>query len=96
MSMDYAAAADALMRRKILEDIYDRMSDEEKRIFVIQSMQGKSSTDDILKALQQQSAQLTDLRHHQQTFSEDFLSNIIGNATWDGAVWLVRRLARLI
>jgi len=92
--MDYAAAADALMRRKILEDIYDRMTDEEKRIFVIQSMQGKSSTDDIMQALQQQSAQLTDLRQHQQTFSEDFLSNIIGNATWDGAVWLIRRLFR--
>lgn len=94
--MDYAAAADALMRRKILEDIYDRMTDEEKRIFVIQSMQGKSSTDDIMQALQQQSTQLADLRQRQQTFSEDFLSNIIGNATWDGAVWLIRRMARLI
>ena len=29
--MDYAAAAEALMRRKLLESIYDRMTDEEKR-----------------------------------------------------------------
>lgn len=32
--MDYAAAAEALMRRRLLEDIYDRMTDDEKRLFV--------------------------------------------------------------
>ena len=30
--MDYAAAADALMRRKLLEEMYDRMTDEEKLV----------------------------------------------------------------
>ena len=30
--MDYAAAADALMRRKLLEEMYDRMTDDEKRL----------------------------------------------------------------
>ena len=93
--MDYAAAADALMRRKLLEDIYDRMTDDEKRLFVQMTMQQRS-TDDILKALQQQSAQIEDLRRRQQTFGQDFVSNILGNATWDGAVWLVGRLVKLL
>ena len=88
--MSYAAAADALMRRKLLEDIYDRMTDDEKRLFVQMTMQQKSS-DEILKALQQ-SAQIEDLRRRQQTFGEDFASNILGNATWDGAVWLLGKL----
>jgi len=89
--MSYAAAADALMRRKLLEDIYDRMTDEEKKLFVQMTMQQKSS-DEILKALQQQSAQIEDLRRRQQTFGEDFASNILGNATWDGALWLFGKL----
>ena len=89
--MDYAAAADALMRRKLLEDIYDRMTDDEKKLFVQMTMQQKSN-EDILKALQQQSLQLQDLRQRQQTFGQDFASNILGNATWDGALWLLGKL----
>lgn len=91
--MDYAAAADALMRRKLLEDIYDRMTDDEKKLFVQMTMQQRSA-DEILAALQQQSAQLQDLRSRQQTFGQDFLSNILGNATWDGAVWLLGKLLK--
>ena len=93
--MDYAAAADALMRRKLLEDIYERMTDDEKKLFVQMTMQQRSA-DEIKKVLQEQSAQLQDLRRRQQTFSQDFLSNILGNATWDGALWVINRLARLV
>ena len=93
--MDYAAAAEALMRRKVLEEMYDRMTDEEKRLFIQMTMQQRS-TDDILKALQRQSAQIADLRRRQQTFGEDFASNIAGNALWSGVLWLTSRLARLV
>ena len=93
--MNYSAAADALMRKKLLEDIYDRMTPEEKQIFAQMAMQQKSS-DEILKALEQQSAHIQDLRRRQQTFGQDFLSNIVGNATWDGALWLVSKLASLV
>ena len=93
--MNYAAAADALMRKKLLEDIDERMTDDEKKLFVQMAMQQRS-TDEILAALQQQSAQLGDLARRQQTFGEDFLSNIVGNATWDGALWLVSKLANLV
>lgn len=89
--MNYTAAAEALMRKKLFESIYDRMTDEEKRLFIQMTMQQRSA-DDILKALQSQSTQIQDLRRHQQTFAEDLTSNIIGNAAWDGLVWLGRRL----
>ena len=89
--MDYAAAAKALMRRKLLEDIYGKMSDDEKRIFVQMTMQNQSHTE-IMAALQQQQAQLAKLQRTQQTFGQDFLSNVAGNAAYDAALWLVKRL----
>lgn len=93
--MDFSAAAEALLRRKLLESIYDRMTDDEKRLFVQMTVRQKS-TDDIMKALQQQSVQLKDLRKHQQSFASDFTSNLLGNAAWAGAEWLMARLAGLV
>lgn len=93
--MDYLAAAEALARRELLEKIYDRMTDDEKRLFVQMAMQQKS-TRDIMAALESQSAQLARLQQTQQTFSQDFLSNILGNVAYGGAAWLLGRLARLI
>ena len=81
------------MRRKLLERIYDRMTPDERRLFVQMTLQNRSHTE-IIQALQQQQSQLSELRKHQQTFGEDFLSNIAGNAAWDGLVWLVTRLSR--
>ena len=50
--MDYAAAADALTRRKIFESIYDRMTDEERRLFVqmaLKTLKDKDGIYDIRK-----------------------------------------------
>lgn len=89
--MGYAEAAEALVRRRLLEEMYDRMTDDEKKLFVQMVMQQKSS-DEIMKALQRQSAQIEDLRRRQQTFGEDFASNIAGNLVYGGIVWLASRL----
>ena len=93
--MNIPAAAEALMRQKLLEEMYDRMTDDEKRLFIQLTLQQRSA-DEIKKVLQEQSAQLQDLRRRQQSFSQDFLSNVLGNATWDGALWVINRLARLV
>ena len=93
--MNIPAAAEALMRQKLLEEMYDRMTDDEKRLFIQLTLQQRSA-DEIKKVLPEQSAQLQDLRRRQQSFSQDFLSNILGNATWDGALWVINRLARLV
>ena len=83
------------MRRKLLEQIYDRMTDEERRLFIQLTMQQKSYSE-IMQALQQQNEQLRILGKRQQTFAEDFASNIAGNAVWDGLVWLARRVVKLL
>lgn len=93
--MGYAAAAEALMRRKLLESIYGRMTDEEKKLFIQMTMQQRS-TDEILKALGEQSQKLDRLQKTQQTFTQDFVSNIAGNAAFEGGMWLLRRLAQLV
>ena len=85
------ASLDSLMRRKLLESIYDKMTDEEKRLFLQMTMQQKS-TGEIMQALRQQQAQLDRLQQTQQTFTQDFASNIAGNAVWDGLLWLARKL----
>ncbi len=47
----------------------------------------------LFSALQRQEQQLRDIRRHQSWWS-DFGANIAGNAVYDGALWLLRRLAR--
>ena len=89
------SAIDALLRRKLLEKIYDRMTDEERRLFIQMTMQQKSQAE-IMDALQAQRQQLQRLYNRQQTFSQDFASNIAGNAVWAGADWLFRKLMSAI
>lgn len=91
--MDYAAAANELMRKKLLEDIYERMTDDEKMFFVQMTCQNRSHTE-IMQAFQQQQARLERLQRTQQTFGEDFLSNIAGNAAYDVLLWLARRIIK--
>ena len=81
------------LRRQLLERIYNKMSDDEKLLFVQLTMQNKSHTE-IMAALQKQQAQLAKLQRTQQTFGQDFLSNVAGNAAYDAALWLVKRLFR--
>ena len=80
--MDLGAAAEAMMRRKLLEQIYDRMSHEERRLFIEMTMQNRSHTE-IMSALEQQRSEIADIKNSQQTFGKDFLSNVAGNAAWD-------------
>ncbi|MBO4499214.1 MAG: hypothetical protein J5732_03045 [Bacteroidaceae bacterium] len=89
--MDIGAVAEALMRRKLLEGVCDRMTPDERSLF-IQIATQQRDTADVMRALRQQQAQLADLRKHQQTFGEDFLSNVAGNAAYDVLLYLARRL----
>ena len=84
------AALEAIARRQLLERIYNKMSDDEKRLFVQLTMQNKSHSE-IMAVLQQQQAQLADIKRHQQTFAADFASNVAGNAAYDAALWLVKK-----
>ena len=86
-------STESFLRRQLLERIYNKMSDDEKRLFVQMTMQNKSHSE-IMAAIQQQQAQLAKLQRTQQTFGQDFLSNVAGNAAYDGLLWIARKLFR--
>ena len=91
--MDYAAAADALMRRKMLEEIYGRMTDEEKRLFVMMTMQNRSN-DEILQAIQQNQQHLEHLVEHadRDRWYTAFGSDVAANVLTTSAFWLLGKL----
>ena len=98
---------ESIARRRLLESIYDKMSREEKLIFVLMTMKQRSAEDiadaiaerrhrEMMQAIYDQSLQIQDIRRHEETFAKSFASNIAGNAVWAGAEWLIGRLARMI
>lgn len=93
--MPATSAIEALMRRQLLEKIYDRMTDEDKRIFVLLTMQNRS-TQEIMQALQQQHAQINRMadKIEKQNWYTDFGSDVAANIFTDGLIWLARRLFR--
>ena len=93
MPKSYAAAADALMRRKLLEQMYDRMTDEEKRIFVMMTMQNKSNSE-ILQAIQQNQQHLEHLVEHadRDKWYVAFGSDVAANVLTTSAFWLLGKL----
>ena len=90
--MDYRE----LMRRKLLEEMYDKMSDEDKRTYAQLTMQDKDHHE-IMQALNRQQSSMDDMQQQigRHGWLSGFSSNIAGNAVWDGAVWVVSRLLKL-
>lgn len=78
------------MRRQLLERIYDKMTEEEKRTFVQLTMQNKSHTE-IMEALNRQREQI-DRIEKKQNWLTDFGSDIAANFFTDGLIWLGRTI----
>ena len=83
----------ALARRMLLERIYDKMSDEEKRLFVTLSMQNKSD-DEILRAIRQNQEHLERLVEHAEKdrWYVAFGSDVAANVLTSSAFWLLGKL----
>ena len=83
----------AIARRMLLERIYDKMTDEEKRIFVLPSMQDKSN-DEILQAIQQNQQHLQHLVEHadRNRWYTAFGSDVAANVLTTSAFWLLGKL----
>ena len=81
------------MRRKVLSDIVSKMSDEDKRAYML--MCNTDSHQEVMQALQSQQEQLKHIAN-QGNFWRDFASNVAGNAAFDGAVYLASKLIKLI
>ena len=84
-----------LMRRKLLEEVYDRLSEEDKKTFVQTTIQEKSM-EEIAQALQRQEAKIDDVsrRVGRYPFASDLLANVGGNFITDGLVWLGKSLLK--
>jgi hypothetical protein len=83
----------ALARRMLLEKIYDKMSDEEKRLFITLSMQDKGD-DEILLAIQQNQQHLEKLVEHadRDRWYTAFGSDVAANVLTTSAFWVLGKL----
>ena len=91
--MDYAAAAQALMRRKLLEDMYERMTPEEKQLFVQMTMQNKT-IGELLQAINRNRQHLERLVEHAEKdrWYTAFGSDVAANVLTTTASWLIGKL----
>ena len=82
-----------LMRRQLLEQIYDKMSEDEKRTFIQLTMQNKDHNEimDALKAQREQVEQIAQ-KVEKQSWLTDFGSDLLANFTTDGLIYLGRKL----
>ena len=83
----------AIARRILLERIYDKMTDEEKRLFVLLSMQDRSS-DDILRAIRQNQQHLEHLveKADRDRWYTAFGSDVAANVLTTSAFWLLGKI----
>jgi len=85
----------AMMRRRLLEDIYNRMSEEERRTFILMSIDDKGH-DEIMTALneQRQATEEVSRKLGRHPFASDLLANVSGNFITDGLIWLGKTLIK--
>lgn len=86
-------STNAIARRMLLERIYDKMTDEEKRIFAMMTMQNKSN-DEILQAIRQNQQHLQHLVEHanRDRWYVAFGSDVAANVLTTSAFWLLQKL----
>ena len=98
---------DHLARRELLQRIYDKMTDEERRLFVMMTLQHRS-TEDIIRALaerqhretmqalqaQREQMERMEKRLEDQSWLTGFGSDLLANFTSTGILWLASRLFR--
>jgi len=82
-----------LMRKRLLEQMYDKMSDDEKRLFVQLTMQDRDHHE-IMEALNSQRSQIGRIadKLDKQSWYVDFGSDVAANFFTDGLIWLGRKL----
>lgn len=83
----------AIARRYLLEKIYNQLSDEDKRTFVLMTMQNKSN-DEILRAIQRNQKHLEHLVEHadRDRWYTAFGSDVAANVLTTAGFWLLQKL----
>ena len=82
------------MRRQLLEQLYDKMSDEDKRLFVQFTMLDKDHNE-IMQALCQQKDDIEYIKH-KQNWVVDFGSDVAANLFTDSLLWIGSKIFRSI
>lgn len=82
-----------LMRRKLLEEIYDKLTPEEKLAYVQLTMQDKDHRE-IMDALEKQQVQISRVveKVEKQSWFNSFGSDVAANFTSAGLIWLGSKL----
>lgn len=82
-----------IARRMLLERIYEKMTDEDKRTFVLMTMQNKSAND-ILQAIQQNQQHLQHLveKADRDRWYTAFGSDVAANVLTTAGFWLLGKL----
>lgn len=83
----------AVARRYLLEKIYNQLSDEDKRTFVLMTMQDRSANE-ILRAIQQNQQHLQHLveKADRDKWYVAFGSDVAANVLTTSAFWLLGKL----
>lgn len=81
-----------LARQKVLNDLFEKMSDDEKKLFILYSLQ-KRSTEDIMQRLDDIQSQV---ERNKYSFTTDLLANVSGNFVADSLIWLGAQLFKRI
>ena len=82
-----------LMRRKLLEELYEKMTPEEKRTFISLTMEDKNHKE-IMDALARQHSQISRVADKvgKQSWITDFGSDVAANFLTDGLILIGRKL----
>jgi len=93
LSLSPMPSTNAIARRMLLERIYEKMTDEEKRIFAMMTMQNKSNGE-ILQAIRQNQQHLEHLVEHadRDQWYKAFGSDVAANVLTTSAFWLLGKL----
>lgn len=81
-----------LIKRELLKQIFEKMSDEEKQTFIQLQLQSKNH-DEVMNALSKQQGDLEQIKK-KQNWKTDFLSDIAANFTTDGIIYLGSKLLK--
>ena len=82
------------MLQKMLGEILDRMTEQERRDYMLLSTISRDKND-VLSAIDKQNLTL-DTISRKQSWITDFSANMAANATWDAVIYLGSRILKYI
>ncbi len=80
-----------LMRREMLGRMYDKMSEEEKRMLVLMTLEGRNHKE-VMEELFKQNEKLAEIAKKEGGWATDFLSDVGANILTDSLIAIGRLL----